>query len=93
MIPSPSPECANGVLNLSPNQDNGANCKRPSPNHSNISNIRIIPFLKLFNYVLSERTQHGVPADRFAREIVPFLKSFCAARSRQLNTNPLGGFQ
>ncbi len=34
--------------------------------------------------------EHGVAADRFAREIVAFLKSPCAARSRQLNTRPLG---
>jgi hypothetical protein len=30
-------------------------------------------------------------SDRFAREIVRFLKSLCAARSRQLNAKPLGG--
>jgi hypothetical protein len=31
----------------------------------------------------------AVAADRFAREIVGFL-TVCAARSRQLNGNPLG---
>jgi hypothetical protein len=30
----------------------------------------------------SGATQHRVPTDRFAREIVGFLKSACAARSR-----------
>ena len=34
--------------------------------------------------------QHGIAADRFAREIVRILTLF-AARSRQLNANPLGG--
>jgi len=34
--------------------------------------------------------QPGIAADRFAREIVRFLKSFCAAHSQQLNANPLG---
>jgi len=34
--------------------------------------------------------QHGIAVDRFAREILAFLNSFCAARSRQLNANPLG---
>jgi hypothetical protein len=32
----------------------------------------------------------AVAADRFAREILAFLKSSCAARLRQLNGNPLG---
>src|SRR4051794_13631106 len=36
--------------------------------------------------------QHGIAVDRFAREIGPFLKSSCAARSRQLNAKPLGGW-
>jgi len=31
-----------------------------------------------------------VAVDRFAREIGPFLKSFYAARSRQLNAKPFG---
>src|SRR5262249_6241251 len=35
--------------------------------------------------------QHGIAVDRFAREIVPFLSSPCAARSRQLNASTLGG--
>jgi len=35
--------------------------------------------------------QHGIAVDRFAREIVGFLKSSCAARSRQLNAKPFGG--
>ena len=30
-------------------------------------------------------------ADRFAREIIGFLKSFCAARSRRLTHRPFGG--
>jgi hypothetical protein len=34
--------------------------------------------------------EHAVAADRFAREILAFLKSSCAARLRQLNGNPLG---
>ena len=34
--------------------------------------------------------QHGVAADRFAREIGGFLTAFLGARSRQLNANPLG---
>ena len=34
--------------------------------------------------------QHAHPADRFAREIVPFLISSRAARSRRLMCNPLG---
>jgi len=34
--------------------------------------------------------QHGIAVDRFAREIVRFLNSPCAARSRQLNAKPLG---
>ena len=36
--------------------------------------------------------EHAVPADRFAPEIVPFLKASDAARSRQLNAKPLGGW-
>jgi hypothetical protein len=32
-----------------------------------------------------------VPADRFAREILAILMPACAARSRQLNGNPLDG--
>ena len=36
--------------------------------------------------------QPGVPADRFARKIVAFLKSSCVARSRRLNAKPLGGW-
>jgi hypothetical protein len=39
----------------------------------------------------SPAAQPAIPADRFAREIVRFLVSACAARSRQLNGNPLGG--
>jgi hypothetical protein len=35
--------------------------------------------------------QHGVAVDRFAREIARFLSEACAARSRQLNANPLAG--
>jgi hypothetical protein len=35
--------------------------------------------------------QPGVAVDRFARKILAFLNSYCAARSRQLNANPLGG--
>jgi hypothetical protein len=35
-------------------------------------------------------TQQAVPADRFARKIVGFLKSSCAARSRRLNGRALG---
>ena len=51
---------------------------------------------KLF-YLLETRhiinaAQPGIAADRFAREIGAFLKSFCAARSRQLNAKPLGHF-
>jgi hypothetical protein len=34
--------------------------------------------------------QPGIAADRFAREIVRFLEGGLAARSRQLNANPLG---
>ncbi len=37
----------------------------------------------------SRAAQPAIPADRFAREIVRFLVSACAARSRQLNGNPL----
>jgi hypothetical protein len=33
----------------------------------------------------------NVAVDRFAREIVAFLKSSHSARSRQLNAKPLGG--
>jgi hypothetical protein len=33
----------------------------------------------------SAAAEQAVAVDRFARKIVPFLKSFCAARSRQLN--------
>jgi hypothetical protein len=33
----------------------------------------------------------ALQSDRFAREIVAFLKSSCAARSRRLNARPLGG--
>jgi hypothetical protein len=41
-------------------------------------------------YITAGRAaQHGVPADRFARDR-SFLKMFYAARSQQLNTNPLG---
>jgi len=36
--------------------------------------------------------QPGVAADRFARKIVGFLKAF-PARSRQLNANPLAGYE
>jgi hypothetical protein len=32
-----------------------------------------------------------IAVDRFAREILAFLKPFCAARSRQLNAKPFGG--
>jgi hypothetical protein len=35
--------------------------------------------------------EHRIAADRFAREIVAFLRSFCAVRSQQLNAKPLGG--
>ncbi len=35
--------------------------------------------------------EHAVAADRFARKIVRFLMSAFAARSRQLNGNPLDG--
>jgi len=35
--------------------------------------------------------EQAVPADRFARKIVGFLLSACAARSRQLNGRALGG--
>jgi hypothetical protein len=35
--------------------------------------------------------EHAVAADRFAREILACLMTFCAARSRRLNGNPLGG--
>jgi len=38
----------------------------------------------------SRAAQPGIAADRFAREILEFLKIF-PARSRQLNANPLGG--
>jgi hypothetical protein len=34
--------------------------------------------------------QPGVAVDRFARKILAFLNSYCAARSRQLNANPFG---
>jgi hypothetical protein len=34
--------------------------------------------------------EHAVAVDRFAREIVRFLNASRAARSRQLNANPLG---
>ena len=34
--------------------------------------------------------EHAVAADRFAREIVAFLMSCCAARLRQLNAKPFG---
>jgi len=40
----------------------------------------------------SAPAQPGIAADRFAREIVGFLKAF-PERSRQLNANPFGGFQ
>jgi hypothetical protein len=36
--------------------------------------------------------QHGIAVDRFAREIVDFLRSRSAARSRQLNAKSFGGF-
>jgi len=39
----------------------------------------------------SVAAQPGVAADRFAREIGPFLKLSSAARSRQLNAIPLDG--
>jgi hypothetical protein len=39
---------------------------------------------------LTPAAEHAVPADRYAREIVPFLTLSYAARSRQLNGNPLG---
>jgi hypothetical protein len=35
--------------------------------------------------------QPAHPADRFAREIVPFLRSFRAVRSRRLMRKPFGG--
>jgi hypothetical protein len=38
-------------------------------------------------------TQPAVAADRCAREIVGILEDVSAARSRQLNGNPLGGHQ
>ena len=40
---------------------------------------------------MPQPAQPAVAADRFAREIVGFLKVF-SARSRHLNTNPLGGW-
>ena len=40
---------------------------------------------------IARAAQPGIAADRFAREIGRFLRSFCAARSRQLNANPLDG--
>jgi hypothetical protein len=47
--------------------------------------------LSLLNaYVVAGPAQHGIPADRCAREIVPFLRGSHAARSRHLNANPLG---
>jgi len=38
----------------------------------------------------SATAEQGVAVDRFAREIVGFLKSSDAARSRQLNAKPFG---
>jgi hypothetical protein len=40
---------------------------------------------------MGKTAQPGIAADRFARKIVRFLRSFCAARARQLNANPFGG--
>jgi hypothetical protein len=37
-----------------------------------------------------DAAEHGIAVDRFAREIVRFLNSPCAARSRQLNAKPFG---
>jgi len=34
--------------------------------------------------------EHGIAADRFAREIVRFLKLSYAAHSQQLNAKPFG---
>jgi len=39
---------------------------------------------------LRPAAQPGIAADRFAREIVVFLRSSYAAHSQQLNANPLG---
>src|SRR5262249_16709161 len=39
---------------------------------------------------LNRAAQQVRAADRFAREILAFLKSSCAARSRQLTHRPLG---
>jgi hypothetical protein len=41
--------------------------------------------------ISGQRAQPAVAVDRFARKIVQFLMSACAARSRQLNGNPFGG--
>jgi len=38
-----------------------------------------------------QKVEHGVAADRFAREIVRFL-AHSLGRSRQLNTRPFGSF-
>ena len=43
--------------------------------------------------MLDRVAEHAYAADRFAREILAFLVSSCAARSRQLNAKPLGGNQ
>jgi len=40
----------------------------------------------------NERAQHGIPVDRFAREIVDILTVF-AVRSQRLMGNPLDGAQ
>ena len=45
------------------------------------------------SHSLGAPAQHAVPADRFAREIGPFFAGDSAARSRQLNGNPLDGPQ
>jgi len=48
------------------------------------------PFDRLERHLSNPSAQHGIAADRFAREIVGIL-TLRPARSRQLNANPFGG--
>jgi hypothetical protein len=47
--------------------------------------------LQLEHAVAGAPANTALQSDRFAREIVRFLKSSCAARSQQLNARPFGG--
>ena len=46
--------------------------------------------MRVTTRMASRAAEHGIAADRFAREIVAFLTRSYAARSRQLNANPFG---